>query len=60
VNAGSITVTINNNREPIVYSYGFGLRSRVLGYFVRLDWAWGVDDQQALPRVTHLSLNLDF
>lgn len=60
VNAGSITVTINNNREPIVYSYGFGLRSRVLGYFVRLDWAWGVDDQQVLPRVTHLSLNLDF
>ena len=60
VNQGSVTVTVNNNREPVVYSYGFGLRSRVLGYFVRLDWAWGVDDQTVLPRVTHLSLNLDF
>ena len=55
-----ITVTIENNREPIVYGYGFGLRSRVLGYFVRADWAWGVDDGVQLPRVFYLSLNLDF
>lgn len=55
-----ITIRINNNRDPIIYSYGFGLRSRVLGYFVRADWAWGVDDGVVLPRVFHLSLNLDF
>jgi hypothetical protein len=55
-----ITVTIENNREPVVYGYGFGFRSRVLGYFVRADWAWGVDDGIQLPRVFYLSLNLDF
>ena len=55
-----ITVRIQNNRDPVIYSYGFGLRSRVLGYFVRADWAWGVDDGVLLPRVFHLSLNLDF
>lgn len=55
-----ITVTIENNREPVVYGYGFGFRSRVLGYFVRADWAWGVDDGIRLPRVFYLSLNLDF
>ena len=55
-----ITVTIDNNREPIVWGYGFGLRSRVLGYFVRADWAWGVDDGIILPRVFHLSLSMDF
>ena len=55
-----VTVTINNNREPIIYGYGFGLRSRVLGYFLRADWAWGVDDNQTLPRVFYLSMNLDF
>jgi hypothetical protein len=55
-----VTVTIQNNREPIIYGYGFGLRSRVLGYFLRADWAWGVDDGQTLPRVFYLSLNLDF
>ncbi len=55
-----ITVTISNNREPIVYGYGFGIRSRLLGYFVRADWAWGIDDGRLLDRVFYLSLNLDF
>lgn len=57
---GPVTVTIQNNREPVIYGYGFGLRSRLLGYFVRADWAWGIDDQQILPRVFYLSLSLDF
>lgn len=55
-----ITVTVDNNREPIIWGYGFGLRSRVLGYFVRADWAWGVDDGIVLPRVFYLSLSMDF
>lgn len=57
---GPVTIEINSNREPIIWGYGLGLRSRVLGYFVRIDWAWGVDDGQILPRVLHFSLNLDF
>ena len=55
-----VTVTISNNREPVVYGYGFGLHSRLLGYFVRADWAWGVDDGRVLDRVFYLSLNMDF
>lgn len=55
-----ITVIVDNNREPIIWGYGLGLRSRVLGYFVRADWAWGVDDGMIMPRVFHLSLALDF
>lgn len=57
---GSVSVLIRNNREPIIYGYGVGLRSRLLGYFVRLDWAWGVDDGVVQPSVLYLSLNLDF
>lgn len=60
VSQNPITVTIKNNKEPIIYGYGFGVRSRVLGYFLRADWAWGVDDGRVLPRVFYLSLNLDF
>jgi len=55
-----VTVSVDNNREPLIYGYGFGLRSRLLGYFVRADWAWGIDDGQVLDRVFYLSLNLDF
>jgi hypothetical protein len=55
-----VTVTVNSNREPVIYGYGFGVRSKVLGYFLRADWAWGIDDGQILPRVFYLSLNMDF
>jgi WD40-like Beta Propeller Repeat len=54
-----LTITLNSQREPVIASYGFGLRTRLLGYFVRADWAWGIDDGVVLPRVFHFSLNLD-
>lgn len=54
-----LTITLNSQREPIVAGYGFGLRTRLLGYFVRADWAWGVDDGVVLPRVFYFSLSLD-
>ncbi|MBL7983521.1 MAG: hypothetical protein JNM91_00920, partial [Flavobacteriales bacterium] len=59
IQQGPITISIKNQREPIVGGYGFGLRSRLLGYFVRADWAWGVDDGRVLPSVFHFSLALD-
>ena len=55
-----ITVTVSNNREPVLYDLGFGLRSRLLGYWVAADWAYGVDDGITLPRRFTLSLNFDF
>ncbi len=55
-----LTISIKNQREPIIGGYGFGLRSRMWGYFVRADWAWGVDDGVVLPGVFYLSLSLDF
>lgn len=60
VESNPITVTVNNNREPILYDLGFGVRSRFLGYWLAADWAYGVDDGITLPRRFTLSLNFDF
>ena len=57
---GPITVVIDKQKSPVVWGYGFGLRSRLLGYFVRVDWAWGVEGDVILPRIFYLSLSLDF
>ncbi len=59
ISRGPVTIRIKNQREPIVGGYGFGLRSRLLGYFVRADWAWGVDDGVIQDGVFHFSLSLD-
>jgi len=57
---GPMTITIDANREPIVAGYGFGIRAQLLGYFIRLDWAWGVENMVVQPRMFYLSLSLDF
>lgn len=55
-----IRIIINKNRSPFIYGYGFGLRSKLLGYFVRADWAWGVDTGVIMPMIFYFSLSLDF
>jgi hypothetical protein len=55
-----ITVTIDNLIEPVVAGYGFGLRSRLLGYFLRADWAWGVEDGRRGKSIFYFSMGLDF
>jgi hypothetical protein len=57
---GDVTIEIENNKNPVVFGYGFGARSRLLGYFIRVDWAWGIDDGIRLPSVFYISLALDF
>jgi hypothetical protein len=57
---GPMTITVDANRGPIVAGYGFGVRAQLLGYFIRLDWAWGVENMEVQPRLFYLSLSLDF
>ena len=60
INNGPLTITIQGRNEPIIGGYGIGLRSRILGYFVRADWSWGVEDSQTQPMVFYISTSLDF
>lgn len=55
-----VTVVIDRKKSPFVAGVGFGLRSRLLGYYIRTDWAWGIDGGRVLPRVFYLSLCTDF
>lgn len=59
-NGNPVRVIIDKRRSPIIVGYGFGVRSKLLGYFVRLDWSWGIDNNVILPRVFYFSLSLDF
>lgn len=59
-NGHNYSVNVENQKEPVVYSYGFGIRSRIFGYYVRLDWGYGIDDHIVMPSIKQLSLSLDF
>ena len=55
-----LIVTLNTQHNPIIDGYGWGVRSRLFGYFIRIDRAWGVQDGIILKPITYLSLSLDF
>lgn len=55
-----LLVTVKVQKDPLIAGYGFGLRSTLFGYFVRADWAWGIEDKVVSPRIFYLSLSLDF
>jgi len=57
---GSLRIILDNKKDPIVGSYGIGVRSKLFGYFMRLDHAWGVEDGIVREPMTHFSLGLDF
>jgi len=60
VTGANYQIIIKNQKEPIAYGYGFGARSKLFGYYVRFDVAWGVDDHILLKPIKYLSLSLDF
>lgn len=55
-----IRVKVNYFRNPIVMGYGLGLRSTILGQYVRLDYAWGVETGIVQEPRFYFSLGTDF
>lgn len=44
VTNGSITAEVKRQVDPFVAGFGVGLRASIFGYFVRADYAWGIED----------------
>ncbi len=53
-------VDVRYFRDPLVLGYGAGLRLNLLGYFVRLDYAWGYETRQQTDPIFYFSLGHDF
>ncbi|MBR5982400.1 MAG: hypothetical protein IK025_01590 [Bacteroidales bacterium] len=55
-----VTLILNNKNNPLVAGYGVGVRSKLFGYFIRADWAWGINNGEIQKMMFYLSLSLDF
>lgn len=60
IDQGSVLITVNNRREPIVGGFGVGVRTKFLGYFIRVDYAWGVENRKLNDGFWYISLSMDF
>ena len=57
----NVYATVINVRDPIVEGFGGGLRSKLFGYFIRADMAWGIQDYEIIKTpVYYISMSTDF
>lgn len=54
------TITAYNYRSPLVMGFGGGVRTVVLGTYLKLDMAWGVEDLKVKGPKFYLTLGYDF
>jgi len=56
-----ITVILSTQQNPFVEGFGGGLRTRILGYYIRVDDSWGINNGAiSTSPITYVSLSLDF
>ncbi len=60
ISGNPITIILQKQIEPLVGGFGAGFRTRLLGYFMKFDWAWGFEDTKANDRIFYFSLGTDF
>jgi Tol biopolymer transport system component len=60
IQRGPMFITVIKKRDPLVGGFGVGLRTKLLGYFIRADYAWGVENAVIQKAVFYISLGLDF
>jgi hypothetical protein len=53
-------IQINEYLNPWLYSYGFGFRSMILGYYLKFDLAWPVVNYTVQNPRLHVTLGFDF
>ncbi len=57
---GPLFIKVEMQKDPLVEGFGCGARTRLFGYFLRGDLAWGVEDGRVKKPVFYFSLSLDF
>lgn len=55
-----LQVNVRYFRDPLVMGYGAGLRATLLGYHIRVDYAWGVESRAIQDPRLYFSIGLDF
>jgi hypothetical protein len=52
--------TVTDFRNPFLVGYGVGARALVFDYYVKLDYAFGIENKEVKSPMTYLTLGYDF
>jgi hypothetical protein len=51
---------VTNFKNPFLQGFGLGIRTSLLGYIVKADYAWGLEDKEIFKPRLYISLGRDF
>ncbi len=60
IKQGPFQIDLKQYLNPWLYSYGFGFRSIMLGYYLKFDFAWPVENFKVKDPRVMVSLGFDF
>ena len=60
VNPPTVTAVVNYYRNPLIVGYGFGVRSLIFGYLLKLDYGWNWESNASGRPLVHFSMGADF
>ena len=52
--------TVTNFKNPFLIGYGLGARTMLLGYYVKFDYAWGLENSVVNKPIAYVTLGYDF
>jgi hypothetical protein len=55
-----IEIQVDFFRDPLVMGFGPGLRTKILGYHLKFDYAWGLETRKIRGAMFYFSLGTDF
>ena len=60
ITSGNITIRLQTLKSPFLMGFGSGARMNILGYSLRGDLAWGIDDQSLTAPMIMISVGKNF
>ncbi len=60
VGSSPVTVELKTLKSPFLFTVGSGIRANLIGYSVRIDMAWGIEDNTLQKPMLHASFGKNF
>ncbi len=55
-----IRATITDFRNPFLIGYGLGARTTLLGYYIKYDIGWGLENKEVKAPISYVTIGYDF
>jgi len=59
-NTNPFRASVTDYRNPFLVGYGFGARATIFGYFVKFDYAFGLENKEVKSPISYLTFGYDF